>query len=143
MKILSRVKEAFLTRLSELVKSRKTETVILLSMAGYLVSLGLLTGTVVNPNYELMYEFASRYFWAALFFVYATIKAYSLFLPVNIRLKLVNGMIGLWAWVYIFLSFTVFDKTPMAPTETLLAIPVITQSWLTLATVYWSKNDNK
>lgn len=143
MKITNKIKRAFLTRLAELIQSRKTETVILLMCAGYLMAVGFFTGTVDNPNYTMMYEFANRYFWSILFFVYALIKSVSLFFKVNLKVKLLNGMIGLWAWVYILLSFTVFDKTPMAPTEILLALPVITQSWLTLATVYWSKNNDK
>lgn len=143
MKIINKIKIAFLTRLAELVQSRKTETVMLLMCAGYLMTVGFFTGTVDNTNYTMMYEFANRYFWSALFFIYALIKSVSLFFKVNLGVKLVNGMVGLWAWVYILLSFTVFDKTPMAPTEILLALPVITQSWLTLATVYWSKNNDK
>ena len=143
MRTTEKLKQAFMVRLSELVQSRKTETVILLLCAGYLMAIGFFTGTVDNPNYTMMYEFANRYFWSALFFVYATIKSVSLFFKVNLRVKLINGMVGLWAWVYILLSFTVFDKTPMAPTEILLALPVIAQSWLTLATVYWGKNNDK
>lgn len=139
MKIFDKIKQAFVPRLSELVQSRKTETVILLMCAGYLMVVGFLTGSVDNPNYTMMYDFANRYFWASLFFVYSVIKTVSLFFKVSLWTKLVNGMLGLWAWVYILLSFTVFDKTPIAPTEILLALPVITQSWLTLATVYWSR----
>lgn len=127
-------------RLGELVESRKTETVIMLMVAGFLASLGFLFGnTQDNSNYVLMFDFMSNVAWSALFFIYSCVKAISLFIPLDYRVKVVNGILGLWAWLYIFLSFAVFDKTPLAPTEMLLLMPVFVQSWLTLSAIYWGK----
>lgn len=126
-------------RMTVLVLGRKTETVIMLMFAGFLASLGFFSADVVNPNYASMYEFASQYFWAGLFFVYSSVKLLSLFLDLNFWIKMANGVVGLWAWTYILLSFTIFDVTPIAPTEALLALPVLTQSWLTLSTLYWGR----
>lgn len=133
------IKRAGLTRFAELVQSRKTETIIMLMLAGFLAAIGFLTGDVTNENYKLLYEFGSQYFWGTLFLVYSSIKAVSLFITTNYWVKMANGIVGLWAWLYIFLSFTVFDKTALAPTEVLLAMPVLVQSWLTLSTVYWGR----
>lgn len=133
------IKRAGLTRFAELVQSRKTETIIMLMLAGFLAAIGFLTGDVTNENYKLLYEFGSQYFWGTLFLVYSGIKAFSLFVTTNYWVKMANGIVGLWAWLYIFLSFTVFDKTALAPTEVLLAMPVLVQSWLTLSTVYWGR----
>lgn len=145
MKIFNDMRKSFKSRLSELVRSRKTETIIMLMIAGFLASVGFLLGdTHQNPNYELMFGFMSHKIWAGLFLIYASIKAISLFISTNYYVKLANGVTGLWAWMYIFLSFTVFDKTPMAPTEMLLLMPVITQSWLLLSTIHWnSENKNR
>ncbi len=128
---------AFKSRLAELVKSRKTETVIMLMVAGYLAFLGFFFGDSSNSNYELIFNFANKYFWSALFFVYATVKAVSLFVSTDWRIKVANGIVGLWAWTYIFLSFTFFDRSQIAPTELLLVMPVFVQAWLTLSAVYW------
>lgn len=137
------IKRSFTGRLVELVSHRKTETVIMLMIAGFLACLGFLLGnTHQNPNYELMFGFMNHYVWAGLFFIYAGIKAVSLFVRTNFYLRLANGILGLWAWMYIFLSFTVFDKTPMAPTEMLLLMPVIIQSWLVLSTIHWNTQKN-
>lgn len=139
MKIFNNAKSAFIGRLSELVRGRKTETIMMLMVAGILASIGFFFGdTHMNPNYELMFGFMNHYVWSALFAFYGLIKATTLFIKTSYYLKLVNGIIGLWAWMYIFLSFTVFDKTPMAPTEMLLLMPVIIQSWLILATIHWN-----
>lgn len=133
------IKRAGLTRFAELVQSRKTETIIMLMLAGFLAAIGFLTGDVTNENYKLLYQFGSQYFWGTLFLIYSSIKAVSLFITTNYWIKMANGIVGLWAWLYIFLSFTVFDKTALAPTEVLLAMPVLVQSWLTLSTVYWGR----
>ena len=126
-------------RMTELVLGRKTETIIMLMFAGFLASIGFFIADVVNPNYASMYQFASQYFWSGLFFVYSSVKLLSLFLDLNFWIKMANGIVGLWAWMYILLSFTIFDVTPIAPTEALLALPVLTQSWLTLSTLYWGR----
>ncbi len=136
---MKKIKELCKNRLNDLVQSRKTETVIMLMLAGYLAFIGFFFGDSSNSNYELIFNFASKYFWSALFFAYATVKVISLFIHLDYKVKVINGIVGLWAWLYIFLSFTFFDRSQIAPTELLLALPVFVQAWLILSAVYWGK----
>ena len=68
-----------------------------------------------------------------MFFVYSCLKIYGAFHRLNRHVRFTNSVFGLWAWNYIFLSFTVFDATPVAPTELLLAVPTVIEVWTMLA----------
>ncbi len=120
-------------RLAYLLSMKKVESTLVLAVTAFVLSLGFLFGSGDNHNYALIYQFAHRYFWFALFAVYGTIKAMSLWVRVDFRVNLLNSIAGLWAWLYLFLSFTVFDTTPVAPTEAMLVIPVIAEAWLMLS----------
>ena len=101
----------------------------LLALAGAVLSLGFAIGTGNNANYTLIFNFAPPLFWSFLFGVYTCIKVVGCFRRIDSRLKTTNSVVGLWAWNYIFLSFTVFDSTPIAPTELLLAVPTLIELW--------------
>lgn len=123
-------------RLAYLLSLQKVETTIILIIASFCLSLGFFFGDAYNINYWLMYDFANRYVWGALFAVYGVIKLLALQGYVDHKVRIINGCIGLWAWNYIFLSFAVFDTTPVAPTEWLLLVPVIAEVWILMSAVH-------
>lgn len=136
------IKQGLINRTIQLVTVQKTEAILMMISAGFLSAIGFFFGiTHENSNYELMFGFMSQYLWAMLFFIYASVKSVGLFFEVNYIAKVINGVVGLWAWVYMFLSFTFFDQAPLTPTEILLLMPVVVQSWLILSTVYWGTHN--
>lgn len=123
-------------RLAYLLSLQKVETTIILSICAFCLSLGFFIGDSSNMNYTMMYEFANRYVWGALFAVYGVIKVLALQGYIDHKVRIINGCIGLWAWNYIFLSFAVFDTTSIAPTEWLLLVPVIAEIWILMSAVH-------
>jgi hypothetical protein len=94
-----------------------------------------------NNNYEALTNLMPFYSWSAIFFVYATAKSYCLIFRKSPSWPEVTiSGVGIWAWNYIFLSFTLFDKVPAAPTEFLLFIPVLAEVWALTSVVYFKNN---
>lgn len=114
----------------------------LLGLTAILLGLGfLLSGpTYANPNYVLLYALAPKLFWAISFLVYGTIKTISAIFRVWSSLKITVTVYGLWLWNYLAMSFTVFDKTALAPTELMLFITVIGELWVLTLILYNRKN---
>jgi hypothetical protein len=123
-------------RAAYLLSTRKTETIIAMIVGGFVLSFGFLLGHGNNMNYDLIYSFAGPIFWFCLFFFTSLVRLISLFSFLDSWKLIINSLIALWGWTYIFLSFTVFDKTPIAPTELLLAVPAIIETWLLTAILF-------
>jgi hypothetical protein len=126
-----------------ILENQKADLQIFLGVAGFALSLGFLAGSGNNNNYQLIFSFASNYVWALLYFLYASSKIYGTFFRTRVYVKYATNIVGLWAWNYILLSFTVFDSTPVAPTEVLLAVPVIIEFWTMLATPFKSNHKRR
>ena len=74
--------------------------------------------------------------------VYGIIKISSSVSRVWLTLKITNSIYGLWLWSYVVLSFVLFDKTPVAPTELILFISIICEVW-SLAIVLYNRKSNR
>ena len=110
------------------VSTQKTETETLLMIAGYVISLGFFFGTVENNlNYSFIFDVATSFIWGCLFCIYSCFKFLTISTKFPSNYSLCNSMFGLWMWLFIFLSFAVYDVTPIAPTEWLLLMPVISE----------------
>ncbi len=120
-------------KVAYLLSLKKTESTLILAVCATVLSLGFLFGEGNNVNYTLIYDFAHRYFWMGLFAVYAYIKFLTVWTLVDYKIVLINCIVGLWAWLYLFLSFTIYDTTAIAPTEYLLAVPIMAEAWLMLS----------
>lgn len=107
-----------------------TESTILLCLAGFALSIGFLVSSVVNTNYSLLADFAPYEVWAGYFFVYSCFRLFLFIYPKSGFLPNAVSVYGLWGWLYIFLSFTVYDSTKVAPTELLLILPCLAEIWL-------------
>ena len=102
---------------------------LLLGICGLMLGIGFLVGDAANPNYATIISFASPNTWALGFFVYSIIKLYQTINRVPHVLKIANAVQGIWAWSFIFLSFVIFDPTPIAPTEIMLLVPLVSEVW--------------
>lgn len=119
-------------RVEWLLSTSRHDTVMLLCVAAILLSIGFVVGTGDNPNYAMIYSFGGNIFWGLLFIGYAMILMCSLLFNIPRWLYILNGVIGLWAWNFIFLSFVIFDTSPITPTEILLLIPTLAECWVLL-----------
>lgn len=130
-------------KIAYLLAITKVETTVMLCIAACLLSVGFLSGVHdTSADYKLIWEFGSNYFWCYTFGIYAAIKAISLYRPIDYRINLCNSAVGLWGWLYICLSFTVFDTTPISPHELVFIVPVLAESWL-LMSYQHNNNNNK
>lgn len=126
-------------RLAYVLVNHKGDLHILLGIVSLLLSLGFFFGTGTSLNYELLYHFISQTTWGIVFLVYSFIKTLGAFYKIPNILRLLNGIVGIWAWSYVFLSFTVFDPTALAPTELMLAAPILVEFWNLLELPYPEK----
>jgi hypothetical protein len=113
------------------VLSKQSDISILLAIAGFLISVGFIFGQAeIDNNYNLIYNFANKYTWSAIFAAYASSRALDCFFGTRLEIKIITGIVGIWAWLYVFLSFTIADSMGMSPTEYLLIAPVIAECWV-------------
>jgi hypothetical protein len=128
-------------RIATLAFKYSPELSMAVAIAAALLSVGFFTGST-NNNYTALTELMSFWQWGALFAVYSGIKFYRLLCcRAQTWVDIYVSAIGIWAWNYIFLSFTLFDKVPTAPTELLLFIPVMAEGW-TLTSMIYMRNTN-
>lgn len=126
--------EATNFKLAYMLAISKVETTAMLCITAVLLSIGFLVcqGSP-SADYNLIWQFGGKYFWSFTFMLYALIKASSLYTNIDYRLSIFNSVLGLWGWLYLCLSFTVFDTSAIAPHELLLVVPVLAESWLLLS----------
>ena len=116
-----------------LVSLKKAEAIFLLWIAAFVTAIGFFLGDSSNPNYEMITAFASNNMWGLMFVLYGVLKFLEYWDHLDFKIKLINSIVGLWMWNYIFLSFTVFDKSNVAPTELMLLMPIIAEMWVLLS----------
>jgi len=108
-----------------------------LILAGWLVAIGFALGNS-NNNYDALINLMPFYSWSVLFTIYATAKSYCIiFRDTPSWPEVTVSSVGIWAWSYIFLSFTIYDRVPVAPTEFLLFLPVLAEVWALTSIIYY------
>lgn len=123
-------------RIAYALVNHKKDLHILLGIVSLLLSAGFFLGTGTSLNYDLLYHFTSQFNWGVIFLVYSFIKITGAFYNVPNPLRLLNGIAGIWAWSYLFISFAIFDPSALAPTELMLAAPIICEFWNLLELPY-------
>lgn len=113
------------SRLAYILFSETNTIAIILGILGLLLGFGFLIGDTSNSNFQSIVHFGTHWFWAGGFLFYSAVKLCQSIISLPHWLKLSNTLTGIWAWSYILLSFIVFDKTPTAPTEYMLLVPLI------------------
>lgn len=127
-------------RLTRAILNEHTAITVLLGVLGFALGLGFTVSKTYNPNYTFLLELAPFWQWALVFFAYASSKILGVLYRTPFFVKALTTISGLWLWNYIFLSFIVFDKTPVAATELMLIVPVICEVWGFTNTIYNSKH---
>jgi hypothetical protein len=130
-------------RIATLAFKYSPELSMAVALAAALLAVGFFTGST-NNNYTALTELMSFWQWGALFATYSGIKLYRLLCcRSQTWVDIYVSAIGIWAWNYIFLSFTLFDKVPTAPTELLLFIPVMAEGWTLTSMIYMKNTSGK
>lgn len=101
-----------------------------------LLGLGFAFSGADTDNYGAINLIAPVWLWGVGFVAYGISKLCSALLPVPLWARFASGFAGLFGWVYVFLSFVVFDLTPRQATEWMLAIPVVIELWLFIESIH-------
>lgn len=115
-----------------LLSIQKSEIQILLTLCGFILTGGFLFNELTGIEYVLLYSFMGQIGWAIIFGLYTVGKIISI-LTHNSTIRTITGIVGLWAWNYIFLNFVIFDTTHVSLPETLLAIPILMEFWVMIS----------
>lgn len=115
--------------LAVMLSKSATEITVVQSILSLLVAFGFLFLDGQNSNYDLLYSFAHPLIWGAIFATHGIIKALSVLTHIPRLIVLINEVLSIWAWCYILLSFTVFDKTPTTPAEMFVLLPIMLEFW--------------
>jgi peptidoglycan/LPS O-acetylase OafA/YrhL len=101
-----------------------------LGWVALVLSVGMFFTATQTENYNAINSFSDRRVWGCIFLSYGACQvAASLFvLPAWVRIACC--VVGLWVWSYLFLSFVVYDPTPIQATELMLAVPLISEVWI-------------
>ena len=117
-------------RLLKVILSDTSQLRLISCVAAFLMSVGFAFSVTNNPNYSLINDLATKYFWAVLFLVHAIQLGYSALNTIKykhvLQLIALNGMM---LWGIVFVSFLVADPTQIASTEWLLLLPFIVEVW--------------
>jgi hypothetical protein len=118
-------------RLKLLLTSDLSALRFVMSFVALFMGLGLMFSTTANHNYDMLNQMATQQVWALMFLSHAAFLMASALGGIRYCFIVIGGAFGTAIWTNLFLSFTVFDKTPVASTEWLLLIPVLVDIWLT------------
>lgn len=117
-------------RLARVFLADLTSIRVAVSIVAFFLGIGFATANVNNENYTLLTNFAPVQVWSFAFIVYAVATYVHASYPTPPISKAITGTIGLFMWTYLFLSFVVFDTTPVYSTELMLAGPIVVETWL-------------
>lgn len=128
--------EQMRNKIAQLLSKYSPEMSLVLAACGWFLSFGFFLGHT-NNNYTALTDLMSFTEWGILFLLYAVVKSFRvLSSDTQNWIDIATSSVGIWAWNYIFLSFTLFDKVPTAPTEFLLFIPVLGEAWALTSIIY-------
>lgn len=103
----------------------------ILGWVSLILSAGFFFSGTDNHNYDLINIMAVKNVWGVLYFLHGMSMLYTaLYKDCRFFVKCSFSVIGIWLWLYVFLSFTFYDPTPVKATEWLLFLPVMIEVWL-------------
>lgn len=112
----------------QLLQQNITSLRKVLFLCAVVLVFGLLCTGSNEHNYQLLDETAPVWTWIL------TLAAYALlcWLPSSHYTPLSAmslSVVGLWQWLYIFLTFNVYDPHPTSTAEFLVVLPVLFETW--------------
>ena len=114
---------------------RKLELNFLLALTALMLSAGFLFAQGTNQNYSLIYDLMSPLLWSFSFLIYSAAKFYQTYVRSSNLIKCLIGSVGIWLWTLMFLSFSVFDSTPIAPAESLILVFAFVEVWVLVSVI--------
>ena len=107
-----------------------------LGWVAMLLTAGLAFGAADTSNYGAINRLQPLGIWMALFGAYAVCHLAACLYRLPTAVMYVCGVLGLWLWSYLFLSFVVFDRTPVQATEVMLIVPLIAEVWILAGDIF-------
>lgn len=123
-------------RVSNILLSDLTPIRFILGFIAAVLSFGFFFSSASNDNYAFLVQVFSVGMWGLTFLVYGISNIASTLFYWSFKTKSVISTIGIFLWSYIFLSFVVFDPTPIYSTEWMLLFPIILEVWLLAETLH-------
>lgn len=114
---------------------QKIEINLLLAVAALMLSAGFMFAEGTNQNYRFIYDLLDPAAWSFVFLVYGLSKLAQATARIHRVLRYCFGAIGIWVWTFMFLSFSIFDDSPIAPAESLILIFAFAEAWVLLSVV--------
>lgn len=112
------------TTTNQLGQQAKTLT-LLLGLTALLLAMGFLFGdSAGSSNYKILLELFDPKVWSMIFFAYGSLKIYHLLDRLPHLLRVATSVCGTWIWLYVFLSFVIFDPKGISPAELLVVLPL-------------------
>lgn len=119
-----------MNRLVKVLTSDLTPIRWVLGWLSILLSVGFLTASTDNPNYEFINTIPSKLTWVSMYFIHGVLLIITSMYAVPYYGRSLIHVFGLFLWSYVFLSFTFYDRTPIYATEWMLMIPIIVECWM-------------
>lgn len=126
----------FLCRLLILGIVHTRALTLLLGISGITLGLGFILGNTAEQNYAAVIQFAAPIYWALGLWVYGVLKILQSLGRMPAILKLLNALQGVWAWAFLFISFSIIDTAPITPTELLLIVPILCEAWELVVAIF-------
>lgn len=126
---------SFGTRVKRLFLGEVSSMGFCIGVVGMLLAFGFIFANSQTENYDLINSHGSQILWGLIFFMYSIGRMASALYRFSYPIRFFVCFIGLLLWTLLFLSFAVYDATPMRPTEIMLALPILCEFWLSLSAV--------
>lgn len=120
----------FWKRVSAVLYSDMTALVWTLGWISQALAFGFFVSGTNTKNYDLLNSIVPKEIWGILFSIYGFILLARCLYKIPTFLVYLNSITGVWLWTYLFFSFAIFDPTPIASTEWMLLLPIVTQLWI-------------
>lgn len=131
-------------RFLELLYGAQYAFALLLGVVTLVLAAGFLVGgDSTNSNYDTLLRMFTPIQWSVLLAFHGVVQLARSVQRLPFTLVFVNSVVGIWLWCVIVTSFTLFDTTPTAPTEYLLAVPAILEVWLLAHVLFWRGFDRR
>ncbi len=126
------------TRISRVLLDWHIMLSAILGLVAMVLSIGFLTSTA--NDLILLKGIVDFPVWASFFSIYATLKLLGCLYRLFMYIKVFVSTMGLWLWSYLILSYMVFDKGPISPTDLVLITPLICEMWALIIILYNPKS---
>ncbi len=122
-------------RLARLFFGEVSSLMFTVGLLAFVLGIGFILADSRTENYELINAQASQLMWGVIYIFYSFLRMGTSIYRIPATYKLIVCFIGLTIWLVLFLSFIVYDPTPMRPTELTLFLPVVAEFWFSLSAV--------